>query len=152
MESPKPSLCRQNTPELRVAIWWGEAGTQLCGLCVIHWTLQDLVWWDLGQDAVHHIQSEGTLWPSMVSFEDRRESQARVKEETEQALSFAWPSCIGRWRSYASLGWGNRNWFHFSLRGAKSVDFELYAQYLWKWHTNWKTRPPKGRVPGLSIT
>ena len=32
-----------------------------------------------------------------------------------------------------------------------SVDFELYAQYLWKPHTNWKIRPPEGRAPGLSI-
>ena len=22
------------------------------------------------------------------------------------------------------------------------VDFELYAQYLWKRHTSWKSRPP----------
>ena len=29
--------------------------------------------------------------------------------------------------------------------------FELYAHYLWKRHTNWKTRPLEGRAPGLSI-
>ena len=29
------------------------------------------------------------------------------------------------------------------------VDFELYAQYLWKRHINWKTRPPEGRAPRL---
>ena len=33
----------------------------------------------------------------------------------------------------------------------RTVDFELYAQYLWKRHTNWKTRPPGGRAPGLSL-
>ena len=26
---------------------------------------------------------------------------------------------------------------------------ELYVQYLWKQHTNWKTRPLNGRAPGL---
>ena len=30
-------------------------------------------------------------------------------------------------------------------------DCELYAQYQWKRHTNWKTRPPEGRAPELSI-
>ena len=30
-----------------------------------------------------------------------------------------------------------------------TVDFELYAQYLWKRHTNRKTRPPDGRTPGI---
>ena len=31
----------------------------------------------------------------------------------------------------------------------RTVDFELCAQYLWKWHTTWKTRPPEERAPGL---
>ena len=26
----------------------------------------------------------------------------------------------------------------------RTVDIELYAQYVWKRHTNWKTRPPQG--------
>ena len=57
---------------------------------------------------------------------------------------------------------GNRqNRLHLESRTpswAGIVDFELYAQYLWKRHTNWKTRPlptpphppPRdGRAPGL---
>ena len=40
-----------------------------------------------------------------------------LKEQTEQALSWKQDSILGR-----------------------TVDFELYAQYLWKLHTNWKTR------------
>ena len=28
-----------------------------------------------------------------------------------------------------------------------TVDFELDAQYLWKRHTNWKTRPPAWKSP-----
>ena len=51
-----------------------------------------------------------------------------VKEETEQALSWKQDSILGR-----------------------TVDFELYAQYLWKQHTNWKTRPPERRALELSI-
>ena len=31
------------------------------------------------------------------------------------------------------------------------MDFELYAQYLWKRQTNWKTRPLEGRAQGSSI-
>ena len=31
----------------------------------------------------------------------------------------------------------------------QTVDFELYAQYLWKRHTNWKTRPP---VKNICVT
>ena len=94
-------------------------------------TLQGLVWWDLGHDAVYHIQSDGTVDHPLLVLKTKG-SQATVKEEIEQAWSSAWPSCIGRWPSYTYLGRGNRNWFHFSLWGAKSVDFELYAQYQWK--------------------
>ena len=49
-----------------------------------------------------------------------------VKEETEQALS---------WKQDSILGW--------------TVDFELYAQYLWKRPTNWKTglkEEPQGSI------
>ena len=28
-----------------------------------------------------------------------------------------------------------------------TVGFELYTQYLWKGHTNWKTRPPGWKSP-----
>ena len=49
-----------------------------------------------------------------------------MKEETEQAPS---------WKQDSTLG--------------QTVDFELYAQYLWKRHTNWKTRPLDGRAPGF---
>ena len=42
-----------------------------------------------------------------------------MKEETEQAPS---------WKQDCTLG--------------RTVDFEPYAQCLWKRHTNWKTRPP----------
>ena len=50
---------------------------------------------------------------------------------------------------------GNRqNRLHLESRTPSwaGLDFELYAQYLWKRHTNWKTRhtpPPDGRAPGL---
>ena len=54
--------------------------------------------------------------------------QMVLKEETEQALS---------WKQGSILGW--------------TVDFELYAQYLWKRRTNWKTRLPEGRAPRLSF-
>ena len=48
-----------------------------------------------------------------------------VKEETEQAPFWKQDSIMGQ-----------------------TVNFEPHAQYLWK-HTNWKTRPPEGRAPGL---
>ena len=63
------------------------------------------------------------------------------------------------WCSYyelrASGGWGwwrrkqteqTPSWKQDSILG-QTVDFELYAQYLWKWHTNWKTRPPGWKSP-----
>ena len=56
------------------------------------------------------------------------DSQVFLKEETEQALSWKQDSILGQ-----------------------TVDFEQYTWYLWKWQTNWKTRPPEGRAPGLSI-
>ena len=51
-----------------------------------------------------------------------------MKEETEQALSRKQDSILGR-----------------------TVDLELYAQYLKKRDIIWKTRPPEGRAPGLSV-
>ena len=51
-----------------------------------------------------------------------------LTEETEQALSWKQDSILGQ-----------------------TVDFELYAQDLWKWHINWKTRPPEGRAQVFSI-
>ena len=49
----------------------------------------------------------------------------RLKEETpEQAPSWKQDSILGR-----------------------TVNFDLYAQYLWKQHTNWKTRPPRMEEP-----
>ena len=47
-----------------------------------------------------------------------------MKEETEQALSWKQDSILGR-----------------------TVDFERYAQYLWKWHTNGKPDPPRMKDP-----
>ena len=51
-----------------------------------------------------------------------------LTEETEQALSWKQDSILGQ-----------------------TVDFELYAQDLWKWHIHWKTRPPEGRAQVFSI-
>ena len=47
-----------------------------------------------------------------------------LKEETEQAPSWKQDSILGQ-----------------------IVDFELYAQYLWKRYTNWKTRPTGRKSP-----
>ena len=46
--------------------------------------------------------------------------------------------------SHAGNEGGNRqNRLHLESRTPSwAVDFELYAQYLWKWHTTWKTKPP----------
>ena len=48
-----------------------------------------------------------------------------LKEETEQALSWKQDSILGR-----------------------TVDFELYVQYIWKQHTNRKTGPGKEAPQG----
>ena len=58
----------------------------------------------------------------------KKKRERRMKEEIEQALS---------WKRGSILG--------------QTVDFELYAQYLWKLHTNLKTRPPGGRASRVSI-
>ena len=56
------------------------------------------------------------------------DSQVFLKEETEQALPWKQDSILDQ-----------------------TVDFEQYAQYLWKWRRDWKTRPREGRAPGLSV-
>ena len=72
-----------------------------------------------------HFARKKKWWKKYNSFWS---NAVKLKEETEQVLS---------WKQGSILGW--------------TVDFELYAQYLWKWHTNWKSRPLEGRAPVLSI-
>ena len=55
---------------------------------------------------------------------DLEKAEEPVKEETEQAPSWEQDSILGQ-----------------------TVDFQLYAQYLWKQHTNWKTTPPERKSP-----
>ena len=82
-------------------------------------------WWRI------HLLMQGTQFWSQVR-EDSTCCRATNplhhwrRKQTEQALS---------WKQNSILGW--------------TVDFELYAQYLWKRHTNWETRPPGGRAPWL---
>ena len=66
---------------------------------------------------------------SVWGLKERVGAALEMKEETEQVLSWKQDSILGQ-----------------------TVDFELNAQYLWKWHTNWKARPPEGRAPGLSVS
>ena len=54
----------------------------------------------------------------LVSWFSHEGRSLILKEEGEQVLSGKQDSILGR-----------------------TVDFKLYAQYLWKRHTNWKTRP-----------
>ena len=58
-----------------------------------------------------------------------------MKEETEQAPS---------WKQETEQA---PSWKQDSILGG-TVDFELYAQYLWKRHTNWKTKPWKEEPQG----
>ena len=61
-------------------------------------------------------------------FESQEHHWKWRRKQTEQAPS---------WKQDSILGW--------------TVDFELYAQNLWKQHTNWKTRPPDGKPQGLYL-
>ena len=54
----------------------------------------------------------------LVIIQSREWVHVSLKEETEQALSWKQDSILGQ-----------------------TVNFEWYAQYLWKRHTNWKSRP-----------
>ena len=97
--------------------------------------------WDkrmLDKEHAKHIfkVAEKKSW-SRMRIQERQKTGVRgwimrdifvLKEETEQAVS---------WKQDSILGW--------------TVDFELYVQYLWKRHTNRKTRPWEGRAPGLSV-
>ena len=82
-------------------------------------------WWRI------HLLMQGTQFWSQVQ-EDSSCCRATNplnhwrRKQTEQAPS---------WKQDSILGW--------------TIEFELYAQYLWKRHTNWKTRSPEGRAPWL---
>ena len=72
------------------------------------------------------------------------------RREKVFALLFPYPVLhASSWRKQTEQA---PSWKQDSISG-QTVDFELYAQYLWKQHTNWKTRPPPtpahGRAPGL---
>ena len=60
-----------------------------------------------------------------MGAEELGNNRKGLKEQTKQALSWKQDSIWGR-----------------------TVDFELYAQYLRKWHTNHKTRPQKEEPQG----
>ena len=99
------------------------------------WTLHFTMYYELCKPKVGvvlpnwRLESQGEIYPyEWCSYYELWASRGGMKEETEQALSWKLDSVLGG-----------------------TVDFELYAQYLWKWHTNWKTRPQEGRAPGLSI-
>ena len=55
------------------------------------------------------------------------------------------------WSSLSELAGENRtdSLLKAGLHLGWTVDFELHAHYLWKRHTNWKTRPPERRAPRL---
>ena len=59
------------------------------------------------------------FWVELVTI-----TLVKVNEETEQVPSWKQDSILGR-----------------------TVDFELYAQYLWERHANWKTRSPGWKSP-----
>ena len=92
-----------------------DPGMEIASLVSPHWQGDSSLLAPLGKD---WRQEKGLTEDEMV----------RLKEETEQALSWKQDSILGQ-----------------------TVDFELYAQYWWKRHTNLKTRPLEGRAPGLSI-
>ena len=73
--------------------------------------------------ACHAPLSSAISW-SLLKFMSIE--QVKLKEETEQAPSWKQDSILGQ-----------------------TVDFELYAWYLCKQHTNWETRSLEGRAPGL---
>ena len=60
-----------------------------------------------------------SLWMMLILWVKSIERGEWRRKQTEQAPSWKQDSILGR-----------------------TVDFELYAQHLWKRHTNWKTRPP----------
>ena len=65
-----------------------------------------------------------SLWMMLILWVKSIKSGEWRRKQTEQALSWKQDSILGR-----------------------PVIFELYAQYLWKRHTNWKTRPPGWKSP-----
>ena len=117
--------------------WWKTVFTivivalivLLCGPCILQ-CIMNFVTQRLVSFSQIGSRRNGAIYTyEWCSYYKLRASRGGNEEETEQALS---------WKRDFILG--------------QTVDFELYTQHLWKWHTNWKTRPPEGRAPGLSIT
>ena len=91
------------------------------------WTLHFPMYYELCNPKVSVVlpnwrsESQGAIYPyEWCSYYELRASRGGMKEETEQALS----------------------WKHDSILG-RTVDFELYAQYLWKRHTGPRRKSPR---------
>ena len=97
---------------------------------------------------------------SLETQKGHRPGHGRLDLPLRQELQESWSREPGRWRLWPSeaLTWSRihpwrgkqteqaPSWQQDSILGW-TVDFELYAQYLWKQHTNWKTRPSEWKSP-----
>ena len=114
--------------------WWKTVFTivivalivLLCGpfilQCIMNFVTQRLV--SFSQLEVGESGCNISLWMMLILWVKSIKRQEWRRKQTEQAPSWKQDSILGQ-----------------------TVDFELYAQYLWKRHTNWKTRPPGWKSP-----
>ena len=93
------------------------------------------------RDTVHVILVVSSHADETICVRDQRE-----RSEIFQFCFFSLLSLVEQeWRRKQNRLY--LSWEQDSILG-RTVDFELYAQYLWKWHTNWETRPPKEEPQG----
>ena len=69
-------------------------------------------------------------------FSQEKRSARPSTASSSYMLQLKSPTCWRRKQTEQALSWKQD-----SILG-QTVDFELHARYLWKRHTNWKTRPP----------
>ena len=98
----------------------------LCGPCILQCSMnfvtQRLL--SFSQTGSWRARCNISLWMMLILWVKSIKRGEWRRKQTEQAPSWKQDSILGQ-----------------------TVDFELYAQYLWKRHTNWKTRPPGWKSP-----
>ena len=97
----------------------------LCGpfilQCIMNFVTQRLIF---SQIRGQRVRVEYILWMMLILWVKSIKRGEWRRKQTKQAPSWKQDSILGQ-----------------------TVDFELYAQYLWKRHTNRKSRPPGCKSP-----
>ena len=99
-------------------------------------------WASLVGQLVKNLPTMREIWARSLGWEDPLE-KGKATHASILAWRIPWTIQSMWWRKQREQA---PSWKQDSILG-RTVDFELYAQYLWKRQFNWKTRPTQKEEP-----